>query len=590
MKRFLYFLTTVVVAMAAAACTLDPLAGGDADGGGAPVAVSFEVGVKEALTKAPATTALDDASGEFVLYVAAFDKKDNSLAAASMIGREGFQDTATLKDGSASVKMTLTRSREYKIVFFAMKEDASYMPTFNDGRAWITLATAKANDASMDAFYATLDVTAAKTTHEVTLKRPFAQLNVLVPADNVPAGQTSFRSTMTVKIPITYDLLAGKAGDVEAPVEFTENAIAAEPFGKYADETKPYKWIAMNYVFVPEDGTVEVTSFQEKEGMAEAIAIGEVPVKVNSRTNLVGNLYGTDLDFSITVVVNPDFDSVEEYPMDGDTPAPQPQGGDFVRLTDVSALQDGDEFIIVYEDESVAMGPASDNGNFRQAVDVTIADDTITDPDATVQVVSLEASGEEDWWYLAVDGGYLAAQEAAKNYLVTVTEKSDYALWTIVIDDDGTWLYTAEGDRCMLCYNTNSPRFSCYDFYNPQEPVSLFVRSGADNSAAILEHKEPGCYLPDHTWTYTAGTDQYVREYDGTALDFVLLKPADKEQMVLSGCTGTMQAGDAVTVTLDWKKGTSRVLAESYALRVVKIEGKTVWLADRKGNGFVIKK
>ena len=30
MKRFLYFLTTVVVALAAAACTLDPLAGGDA--------------------------------------------------------------------------------------------------------------------------------------------------------------------------------------------------------------------------------------------------------------------------------------------------------------------------------------------------------------------------------------------------------------------------------------------------------------------------------------------------------------------------------------------------------------------------------
>lgn len=276
--------------------------------------------------------------------------------------------------------------------------------------------------------------------------------------------------------------------------------------------------------------------------------------------------------------------------MEGDTPAPQPQGGDFVRLTDVSALQDGDEFIIVYEDESVAMGPASDNGNFRQAVDVTIADDTISDPDATVQVVTLEASGEKDWWYLAVDGGYLAAQQTANNYLVTVTEKSDYALWTIEIDDDGTWLYTAEGDRCMLCYNTNSPRFSCYDFYNPQEPVSLFVRSGADNSAAILEHKELGCYLPDHTWTYTAGTDQYVREYDGTALDFVLLKPADKEQMVLSGCTGTMQAGDAVTVTLDWKKGTSRVLAESYAMRVVKIDGKTVWLADRKGNGFVIKK
>lgn len=408
--------------LAAAACTLDPLAGGDADGGGAPVAVSFEVGVKEALTKAnPATTALDDASGEFVLYVAAFDKKDNSLAAASMIGREGFQDTATLKDGSASVKMTLTRSREYKIVFFAMKKEASYMPTFNDGRAWVTLATAKANDASMDAFYASLDVTAAKTTHDVTLKRPFAQLNVLVPADNVPAGQTSFRSTMTVKMPITYDLLAGKAGDAEAPVEFTENAIATVPFGKYADETKPYKWIAMNYVFVPEDGTVEVTSFQEKDGMAEAIAIGEVPVKMNGRTNLVGNLYGSGLDLAFSVLIDGGFD-----------------------------------------------------------------------------------------------------EDAAPN--------------------------------------------------------------------PILERPGIGCFLSGAERAYVAGTDQFVREYDGNALTFVLLDPETEEQLAISGYSDTMQANDAVTMTVRWTKGSTTLLERSSLMYVLKDEGGQVWIADKEGNGFVIKK
>lgn len=573
--------------MAAAACTLDPLAGGDADGGGAPVVVSFEVGVKEALTKAPATTALDDASGEFELYVAVFDKADGTLSTASMIGEDGYQKVATLKDGSASLKLTLSRSREYKIVFFAMK-DGAYVTFFSNASARFSIAKNNtANNAAMDAFYATLDVTAAKATHEVTLKRPFAQLNVLVPADNVPAGQTEFRSTMKVKMPIFFDLYEGKANKTEAEVTFEGNAIDAKPFGKYADTSKPYKWIAMNYVFVPEDGTVEVTHFQE-DGMAEDIAIGEVPVKVNGRTNLVGNVYGDDFDLDLTVTIDPGF--TDEEPEGGDTPGFPPKGGDFVRLTDVSALQDGDEFIIVYEDASVAMGPASDNGNFRQAVDVTITDDTISNPAATVQVITLEASEDEDWWYLAVDGGYLAAQEAAKNYLVTVTEKSDYALWTIVIDDDGTWLYTAEGDRCLLCYNTNDPRFSCYDYNNPQEPVSLFVRSGADNSAAILEHKEPGCYLPDHARSYVAGKDQFVREYSGHDLTFVLTNPFEKEQMVITGFADTMQEGDAVTLKVDWKKGTTRVLVDSYAMGVVKIEGKNVWIADKKGNGFVIKK
>ena len=584
MKWLSRFFASFAVAMAAVACTLDPLT--ESESGGESVDIGFEVGLADALTKAD-NTPLDNGGGTFQLYVAAFDKADCTLSAASQIGGEGYQPVASLSDGSASVHLRLPGKREYKIVFFAMKEGA-YTTAFgnNNSARFVINPTNLANDASMDAFWASVDVTAGKTSYDITLKRPFAQLNVLVPNGNVPAGQTAFKSAMTVRMPVAFDLYGGKAGTTEAELTFTSNTIATEPFGKYA---QTHKWVGMNYVLVPAGGKVEVTSFRE-DGMDAAIAPGQVPVKVNGSTNLVGDLYGTEIDLSVTVVINPDFNSEEEYPDGGGTPAPQPQGGDFVRLTDVSALQEGDEFIVVYEDESVALGPVSDNGNFRQSVDVAITGDTVRDPDAGVQVITLEASEYDEWWYLAVDGGYLAAQAEDKNYLLTVTEKSDYALWTIEIDGDGTWLYTAEGDRCLLCYNASSPRFSCYDFYNPQELVSVFVRSGADNSAAILAHTELGCYLPDHTWTYAAGTDQYVREYDGTALSFVLMKPADKEQLVLDGFADTLQPGDAVTLTLDWKKGTTRQFAGTYAMTVVKEEGRKVWIADRRGNGFVIKK
>lgn len=588
MRRILYAIILVITALGLVSCAIDQLSEAGPDE--SPVDVSFEVGVKEALTKAnPETTSLDDASGEFELYVAVFDKADGTLSTVSMIGKDGYRDVATLKNGSASLKLTLSRSREYKIVFFAMKAGA-YTVSFGNGIAFITIGGPKANDASMDAFYASIDVTAAKTSHEITLKRPFAQVNVLVPADNVPAGQKTFSSKMTVKMPITYNLFDGKAGTVEAPVEFTENAIAAEPFGKYADAAKPYKWIAMNYVIVPEDGTVEVTSFQE-DGMAAATAIGEVPVKVNGRTNLVGNVYGDEFDLDLTVTIDPGFGSEEENPEGGDTPAPQSNSGDFVRLTDPTELQAGDEIIVVYEDGSVALGQPSDNGNYRLPVDVTITGDTISNPDAKVQVITLEESGDEGWWYLAVDGGYLASQSEDKNYLVTVTEKSDYALWIVDTNNDEILLYTADGDRCLLCYNVDYPRFSCYDFYSPQELVSVFVRSGgSDKSEAILEHKELGCFLPGHTRDYTAGVDQYVREYDGDKLTFVLMKPADNEQMVITGYSSSLKAGDAVTLAVDWKKGTTRVLSDTYAMTVVKEEGRKVWIADKKGNGFVIKK
>lgn len=405
----------VVVALTAAACAVDPLAESDAGGGGKPVAVDFNVGVKEALTKAnPEKTSMDDASGEFELYVAAFDKADGTLHASSLIGGEGFQPVGTMTDGVASVHLSLPRKQEYRIVFFAQREGA-YTTFFKNNIAQFGVAqTNTANDASKDAFYTTVDVTAAKTTLEVTLKRPFAQLNVLVPADNVPEGQTTFSSSMKVRMPILFDLLAGKAGETLAEVSFADNAIDAAPAGKYA---QTHKWLAMNYVLVPESGRVEVTSFQES-GMSEAIAPGEAPVKMNGRTNLTGNVYGERFDLSISAVIDPVFDSPE----------------------------------------------------------------------------------------------------------------------------------------------------------------------------VILTKEVLGCYLPDHSRCYVAGTDQYVREYDGNALTFVLTNPGESEQMVLSGFESTMKAGDAVTISVVWKKGSTVVLDKSYEMSVVAIEDKKVWIADDEGNGFVIKK
>ena len=406
------FLMALGAGMTLAACaqeSLEPAGGGD----GAPVEVSFDVGVRNFLTKADSTP-FDDASGTFQLYVAAFDKADGTLAESSLIGGEGYQPVGTMTDGVASVHLSLPRKQEYRIVFFAQREGA-YTTFFKNSIAQFGVAqTNTANDASKDAFYTTVDVTAAKTTLEVTLKRPFAQLNVLVPADNVPEGQTTFSSSMKVRMPILFDLLAGKAGGTLAEVSFADNAIDAAPAGKYA---QTHKWLAMNYVLVPESGRVEVTSFQES-GMSEAIAPGEAPVKMNGRTNLTGNVYGERFDLSISAVIDPVFDSPE----------------------------------------------------------------------------------------------------------------------------------------------------------------------------VILTKEVLGCYLPDRTRCYVAGTDQYVREYDGNALTFVLTNPGESEQMVLKGFSDTMKAGDAVTISVDWKKGSTVVLGKSYEMSVVAIEDKKVWIADEKGNGFVIKK
>ena len=147
----------------------------------------------------------------------------------------------------------------------------------------------------------------------VTLKRPFAQVNVLVPLAAVPTGQTAFSSAMKVKAPTTFDLFAGAATGAESVVEFSSSAINTVPFGKYATT---HKWVGMNYVLVNSANTVEVTSFQES-GMATAIVPGKVPAKMNGRTNLVGNIYDLSAEFNFNVQIGPGFDSEGEEPVIG---------------------------------------------------------------------------------------------------------------------------------------------------------------------------------------------------------------------------------------------------------------------------------
>jgi len=289
--------------------------------GGQPQTVTFTVGLRSALTKAagPETTALDDASGSFQLYVAAFNKADGALSAASLIGGTGYAPVAELVGGKAcEVSLSLPAKREYKVIFFAQRADAYDVRFADGGVADFSFKSAlQANDAALDAFWASVDVSAASLDYEVSLRRPFAQLNVLVPADNVPAGQETFRSTLTVKTPTTFDLYAGAASGESVAVTFAENAISAEPFGKYADATKPYRWVGMNYVLVPASGQVEVTSFRES-GMAKAIAPGLVPVKVNGRTNLVGSIYDEDFDITVSVLVDGAFsDAILAYTTPG---------------------------------------------------------------------------------------------------------------------------------------------------------------------------------------------------------------------------------------------------------------------------------
>ena len=268
-------------------------------------------------------------------------------------------------------------------------------------------------------------------------------------------------------------------------------------------------------------------------------------------------------------------------------PVLPPVGGVFELLTDASILQEGDELLLVNQAKDFAMG--AQNGTYRSRTAITVVDNAVAEPGEGVAVITLE--GEEGAWNLRVADGYLAAQPGANNQLLTMDAVTEYATWTISIADNGiATVKAAAGARNLLLYNSQATRFSCYaNTGTTTKEVLIFHKAGTP-ATPVTQYDALGLYLGKQQRLYTAGTDQYVRSYNGNALQFVLLEPAAKEQVKLSGFTTDLKTGDAVTVAVNWKKGKTQVLDKQYSMTVLKEENGKLWVGDAKGRGFIIRK
>ncbi len=296
MKKIFYSLMTVAALLTAASCQKEFTNSPDPAYGGKPVVTTFNVDLG-VTTKALESSALDDGTTVNKLYVAAYGS-DGKLVSTSLVGN----NAAAISNKTATVKLTLSKGQSYDIVFFAMY-DGAYSVDFSDGpKATFSYKTSglKANDPQLDAFYKKISVASASTTTEsVTLKRPFAQINVL--SSNAPEGTIS--SSMTVKgVPTTFDLFNEAAGTETTNLAFGDNAISAAAFGKYAND---YTWLAMNFVLPNQAGLVEL-NFQATQ-MTDAVTVKNVAVKKNGRTNLIGAIYDLDAEITYTVTVDPIF-------------------------------------------------------------------------------------------------------------------------------------------------------------------------------------------------------------------------------------------------------------------------------------------
>ena len=268
------------------------------------------------------------------------------------------------------------------------------------------------------------------------------------------------------------------------------------------------------------------------------------------------------------------------------------QGGDtFVLVTDASELQVGDEVLVVSKDGTYALG--AQQSSYRKEVSVNATGGVIADP-GEATVLTLELGSAIGTWSFRTGNAYLASTSSG-NSLTEVASKNANASWKVTVSSSATLIQAQAGGSKLMKHNPSAHRFSCYKNSSTNVENVVLYRKGSVPASVeddpLTAYDAYGSYLTGVERTYEPGVDQLLRSYPDGKLEFAILRAADKEQLVVSGFDPSLAKGDAVTVTVAWRKGLNFLLKEkSFDLKVVKEDGPKVWLGDGSGQGLILKK
>ena len=336
MKKILLFASALAGLFLAASCQQENLEPEQMAG-----TVRFTVEAPGAI----ATKTIADGQNVDVVHYAVYKTKSDETHAIEVSSERPLaQGFVPMSGKKANINFDLLQDQYYTIIFWA--QVSQYDNGQND---YYDLGDLRAismkkdaennivgNEEGRAAFFAWYSFdTKEHRDHKVTLKRPFAQLNLLTTLESlkpVSTGQTSGyeivveKSTVTVEgltstfYPYAEPVLEGTQGKAEETKEtftFTlEDTPAVQGIGEgdngdllYVND-KAYHYVSMNYFFVPVDQYIVNISYalDTDKGNIEH-NISSVPVKKNYRTNVIGNLLTKETTFEI--VVDAEFDGEE---------------------------------------------------------------------------------------------------------------------------------------------------------------------------------------------------------------------------------------------------------------------------------------
>lgn len=302
------FKTFAIAAMAvlAGACAKEQV--GSADG--ETVEMTFNVDVPETTIT---TKGLSDAAqvDELVFQVFLTGTKDENKHYENKPVQELTQ-VVPVVDKKATVRVNLVKGQTYSYAFWAQSKGTGYYDTSDLRAVKMNTDKVKANDPEMDAFYSFREYeTASKSYSEpITLYRALAQINFGAKAlDRSDALQATKSSVTLSKVPDIFHPFwkTSEISEGKGEITYASNAVVSDEklvIGDEPNKTK-YDYLATAYVFANKDNDKILidasATITLSNGRTTKIAVPNAPIKVNCRTNILGDLLNVDGVWNVTV-------------------------------------------------------------------------------------------------------------------------------------------------------------------------------------------------------------------------------------------------------------------------------------------------
>ena len=309
MKK-LFFAVAAMAAMLTS-CSKDDTFGGLSHG-----KVTFEVSTPELATRA------DEGEGKLAtkLIYAVYDvtETEDGAMVKTNYATDDTTDDVTFANGSLTTKVSidLVEGRNYEVAFWAESPNSPY--TFDADNKTVSYKKTNdrvelvANKEDYDAFFAYVprDQVEVGQTVSVTLKRPFAQLNVAT-NDTQKASDLGVTVAKTGVKVNAYTSLNLETGAVSGQQELTFAMTNKMDDG---DNTDAYDWLTMNYILVNERENIDITFlFEDNKGKKDYTRpYAAVPVQRNHRTNVIGSILTDPTDFNVEIKPGVDGEINEE--------------------------------------------------------------------------------------------------------------------------------------------------------------------------------------------------------------------------------------------------------------------------------------